>query len=142
MKTIFNLILVISSFFIIYICYHQNMEGFNKSSQVHKQNTNQPINSDLIQYVYHQSEDADFNLRFFLTHALDEKADFVFIINGHSSLVGEIPQRPNIKVVIRQNTCFDIGAHGDVLHQLPRWKLFQNNFNECFRQRSVSSQMG
>ena len=81
---------------------------------------NQSSNSDLIQYVYHQSEDADFNLRFFLKHALHKKADFVFVINGHSSLVEEIPQRPNIKVVIRENKCFDIGAHGDILPKLER----------------------
>ncbi len=86
-----------------------------------KQNTHHPFNTDLIQYVYHQSDDDDINFRFFLKHALHNKADFVFVINGYSSLVDEIPEGPNIKVFIRENACFDIGAHGETLsNQLQR----------------------
>jgi lipopolysaccharide biosynthesis protein len=115
-----TLLLILISCLIFNTSSHQDKEEFMVFLQGYERNTNQWINSDLIQYVYHQSEDADFNFRFFLKHALHEKADFVFVINGNSSLVEEIPLRPNIKVVIRENNCFDIGAHGDVLHQLNR----------------------
>ena len=67
--------------------------------------------------VHHDTEGANANLRFFLHHALHDRADFVFILNGESELRDEIPDHlPNIKVVQRDNSCYDLGAHGEVLN--------------------------
>lgn len=71
-------------------------------------------NTDLIQIVYHENTDSAENLRFFLKHALHDRADFVFVING-DALTVEIPMLPNVMVIRRPNTCYDLGAHGEVL---------------------------
>jgi len=66
--------------------------------------------------VHHDTPDANANTRFFLRHALHDRADFVFILNGESQLRDEIPDDlPNVRVVQRDNTCYDLGAHGEVL---------------------------
>ena len=87
---------------------------------------NTTINTDLIQYAYYENEDAMANLEFFVKHALHSKADFVFIIQGGILNVA-IPQASNIKVILRPNTCFDIGAHRVVLEEegaLKKYKRF------------------
>ena len=68
-------------------------------------------------YVYHETDDARPNAEFFIRHGLHSGADFVFILNGETDLAEVIPKRSNVKVVKRENTCFDIGAHGK--HSLP-----------------------
>lgn len=66
--------------------------------------------------MHHDTDDANANTRFFLRHALHDRADFVFILNGPSELAGEIPTHlPNVRLVQRSNTCYDLGAHGEVL---------------------------
>lgn len=64
---------------------------------------------DLIVYAYHESELSRKNLEFFIAHALHDKADFLFIMNGDHAI--HLPKRPNIKVVERDNSCFDLGAY-------------------------------
>jgi len=66
--------------------------------------------------VHHDSPDADANTRFFLKHALHDRADFIFILNGESELRDEFPDHlPNVQVIQRDNSCYDLGAHGEVL---------------------------
>ncbi|KAK7734019.1 hypothetical protein SLS53_008014 [Cytospora paraplurivora] len=71
----------------------------------------------LILYAYAESENALTNLKFFLSKGLHGRADFVFIFNGAApEAVRLIPKvLPNVKVVQRGNTCYDIGAYGEVL---------------------------
>ncbi|KAK6330011.1 hypothetical protein TWF718_003438 [Orbilia javanica] len=70
----------------------------------------------LILYAYHDTPNAYENAQFFITHGLHAEADFIFILNGETTLAGSIPtDKPNIKVVQRNNTCFDLGAHAEVL---------------------------
>ncbi|KAH0365102.1 hypothetical protein KCU65_g6330, partial [Aureobasidium melanogenum] len=69
--------------------------------------------SDLILYTYHETDEAFKNLDFFLKHALHDKADFIFIMNGEYTI--SIPELPNVKVVDRPNTCYDLGAYAEVL---------------------------
>ena len=66
----------------------------------------------LVSYVYHETEDARPNAEFFIRHGLHSSADFVFILNGQTDLARSIPKRSNVEVVQRDNTCFDLGAHG------------------------------
>lgn len=70
----------------------------------------------LVTYVYSQTPSAEANLRFFISHALNSAADFIFIINGEPAQALEIiPQKPNIKVVERENDCYDLGSHAEIL---------------------------
>jgi hypothetical protein len=69
--------------------------------------------SDLVLYTYYETDEARNNLEFFIEHALHDKVDFVFIMNGKYTI--SIPNLPNVKVVDRPNECFDLGAYGEVL---------------------------
>lgn len=80
----------------------------------------------LILYAYHESPHARENLPFFLDQGLHSNADFVFIFNGASDLVGLVPtNRSNIRVVQRDNTCFDLGAFGEVLKHDGLWRRYR-----------------
>ncbi|TVY22045.1 hypothetical protein LARI1_G000095 [Lachnellula arida] len=69
----------------------------------------------LILYAYSESDTARVNIEFFIRHGLHAAADFVFIINGNTDIAAIIPEGPNIRVVQRENVCYDIGAHAEVL---------------------------
>ncbi|EPS39516.1 hypothetical protein H072_6671 [Dactylellina haptotyla CBS 200.50] len=70
----------------------------------------------LILYAYHETENARQNALFFVKHGLHAQADFIFIMNGETSLGLSIPSAPNIKIIQRNNTCFDLGSHAEVLN--------------------------
>lgn len=72
------------------------------------------VNSDVLLYVYYEQDDAKRNLQFFVDHALHDRMDFIFIIQG-DTLTVEIPTRPNIQVIHRENNCYDLGAIGSIL---------------------------
>ncbi|KAK6340288.1 hypothetical protein TWF730_002052 [Orbilia blumenaviensis] len=74
-----------------------------------------PSDRPLITYVYYETPNARKNALFFIRHGLHFEADFIFIINGESNIVDQIPVLSNIKIVRRGNTCFDLGAHAEVL---------------------------
>ncbi|KAF3310979.1 hypothetical protein TWF173_009098 [Orbilia oligospora] len=69
----------------------------------------------LITYVYFETENARKNALFFIRHGLHFEADFIFIINGESDIVDQIPVLSNIKIIRRKNTCFDLGAHAELV---------------------------
>ncbi|KAK6496734.1 hypothetical protein TWF481_001722 [Arthrobotrys musiformis] len=69
----------------------------------------------LVTYVYFETPNARENALFFIRHGLHAEADFIFIINGESDITKHIPAHPNIRIVRRGNTCFDLGAHSEVL---------------------------
>lgn len=69
-------------------------------------------NRTLISYVYHETPDAKANAEFFLRHAMHDSSDFVFIVNGKTDTVKWPVERSNVRLVRRNNTCFDLGAHG------------------------------
>lgn len=88
----------------------------------------------LITYAYHETDFARKNLEFFVQHGLHAAADFVFIFNGDTDadkivfadpladipkdIRHLIPARPldNVYVKKRPNTCFDMGAHAEILN--------------------------
>ncbi|KAK6536571.1 hypothetical protein TWF281_000797 [Arthrobotrys megalospora] len=69
----------------------------------------------LILYAYHETDNARQNAEFFINHGLHAQADFIFIFNGETSLGSLIPPAPNIKIIQRNNTCFDLGSHAEIL---------------------------
>lgn len=79
----------------------------------------------LVLYTYAESENARTNLAFFIRNGLHGNADFVFIFNGETNALSMLPEQPNIRVVQRENKCFDIGAHGEVLRQDDLWKRYK-----------------
>ncbi|CAK1362869.1 hypothetical protein CB0940_04976 [Cercospora beticola] len=73
-------------------------------------------NEDLILFSFHETEGATKNLQFFIKHALYAKADFIFIINGeHTQDLSALVELPNVRIVERENRCFDLGAYHEVL---------------------------
>ncbi|KXJ92026.1 hypothetical protein Micbo1qcDRAFT_183379 [Microdochium bolleyi] len=79
----------------------------------------------LILYAYSESEYGRENFKFFLDQGLHGAADFIFIFNGKSDLIKLVPNESNIRVVERSNTCFDLGAFGEVLQEDDLWKKYK-----------------
>lgn len=80
----------------------------------------------LVLYTYAESENARANFKFFIRNGLHGQADFVFIFNGETDAPDLLPaDLPNVKIVRRENKCFDIGAHGEVLRQDDLWKKYK-----------------
>ncbi|EWC47438.1 hypothetical protein DRE_00406 [Drechslerella stenobrocha 248] len=78
--------------------------------------TNHFSERPLILYAYHETPNARRNALFFIHHGLHATADFIFILNGPTNITSELPQdAPNIRFIQRNNTCYDLGAHGEVL---------------------------
>jgi hypothetical protein len=72
----------------------------------------------LVVYTYHEAPRGRTNVRFFIDHGLHGGADFVFIINGESDVDDLLPTNaPNIRVIKRENTCYDLGSIGEVLRR-------------------------
>jgi hypothetical protein len=78
----------------------------------------------LVLYAYSESETARPNLEFFIRHALNEAADFIFILNGQTDAAAIIPNLPNIRVIQRDNDCYDLGAYAEVLQKDDLWKRY------------------
>ncbi|KAK0722321.1 hypothetical protein B0T26DRAFT_674041 [Lasiosphaeria miniovina] len=82
----------------------------------------------LVLYAY--SDKADGiplqNLKFFLSQGLHGAADFVFIFQGESNASALVPveSHANVRVVQRANTCYDLGAYGEVLRKDDLWKRY------------------
>ncbi|KAK6541814.1 hypothetical protein TWF694_007595 [Orbilia ellipsospora] len=71
----------------------------------------------LVLYAYKETENARKNALFFITHGLHSAADFIFILNGPTNLTDSIPSSAsNIRVIQREDKCFDMGAYGEVLN--------------------------
>ncbi|OLN96078.1 hypothetical protein CCHL11_03302, partial [Colletotrichum chlorophyti] len=79
----------------------------------------------LIVYTYHESQEARRNLDYFIAKGLHGAADFLFIFNGDANASSAIPNLPNVKIVRRPNTCFDLGAIGEVLRDGDLWKRYK-----------------
>ncbi|CAK7216389.1 hypothetical protein SBRCBS47491_002808 [Sporothrix bragantina] len=79
----------------------------------------------LITYVYSESKFGRDNIRYFIQMALHENADFIFIFNGPVSVKELIPDWSNIRIIQRNNTCYDMGAVGEVMRTDNLWKNYK-----------------
>lgn len=78
----------------------------------------------LVLYLYFETENARENALFFINHGLHAYADFLFVLNGPTDLEQFIPtDLVNIQYIKRNNSCYDLGAAGEVLRADNR-KLF------------------
>ncbi|KAL5351795.1 hypothetical protein ACLOAV_003656 [Pseudogymnoascus australis] len=84
-----------------------------------------PTDRPLVLYAYSETPNARTNLIFFLAHGLHQSADFVFVMNGESSATALIPNKSNIRIVQRENDCYDLGAHAEVLTKDDFYKSYQ-----------------
>lgn len=74
-------------------------------------------NDILVIYSYSETSFSRANILFFIAHGLHAYADFLFVINGESDIDLLIPEAAtNIKVIKRNNTCFDLGSSGQILN--------------------------
>lgn len=69
----------------------------------------------LVLYAYAESATARADLEFFVAKGLNAAADFIFIFNGNTSATQLIPERDNIRIIERENRCFDLGVIGRIL---------------------------
>ncbi|KAM0332070.1 hypothetical protein ACHAQA_002339 [Verticillium albo-atrum] len=79
----------------------------------------------LILYAYAESDTARENFDFFIRKGIHGAADFVFIFNGETDASRLVPDLPNVRVVKRENTCFDLGAYGEVLRKDSLWRRYK-----------------
>lgn len=79
----------------------------------------------LISFVYSESAFARENIQYFVKIGLHHAADFVFIFNGETTAANFLPNWDNIKVVHRNNTCYDMGAVGEVMQNDGLWKNYK-----------------
>jgi hypothetical protein len=80
----------------------------------------------LVLYAYAESDNARANFKFFIEKGLNGKADFIFIFNGETDAFELLPAGlPNVKIIQRNNTCYDLGAFGEVLTTNNLWKSYK-----------------
>jgi hypothetical protein len=73
-------------------------------------------NEDLVIYAYYETSSSRLNIVHFFRHGLHASVDFLFIINGESNIDNLLPQNvSNIRVLRRNNSCYDLGTVGEVL---------------------------
>lgn len=89
-------------------------------------NQTEPGDRPLVLYAYAESDAGRADLAFFVRNGVHRRADFVFIINGPTNATDMIPtDLPNVRMVQRDNTCFDLGAFGEVLRADNLWKRYR-----------------
>lgn len=86
-------------------------------------------NRDLILYSYFETPEAFQNFEFFMNHAMHAKADFIIMLNGeHIIDIAALERLPNVRIVKRENRCFDLGGFHEILSAEPelttRYKRF------------------
>jgi hypothetical protein len=75
----------------------------------------------LVIYHYYERQPHHDNFIFFLERGMHGAADFLFVLNGNVSeeINASLPEHlPNVRVIRRENTCYDLGSYGVVLNQL------------------------
>ncbi|KAK5655086.1 hypothetical protein OQA88_5985 [Cercophora sp. LCS_1] len=87
--------------------------------------TQLPKDRPLILYAYAESAVARENIQYFAAKGLHGAADFIFIFNGETNATEFVPSADNIRIVRRPNTCFDLGAIGEVLREGDLWRNYK-----------------
>ena len=78
-------------------------------------------NADVILYSYFETPEAFKNFNFFMRHALHAKADFIIMLNGNYTIdVSSLQGLRNVRVVERENRCYDLGGFHEILTRDPR----------------------
>ncbi|KAG4433523.1 hypothetical protein IFR05_011006 [Cadophora sp. M221] len=91
----------------------------------HSNETDYVSDRPLILYAYFETELARKNLQFYITHALHNAADFLFIFNGETNANELLPEAGNIRFIHRENKCYDLGAFAEVLTTNDLYKKYK-----------------
>ncbi|KAE9373643.1 hypothetical protein N431DRAFT_465921 [Stipitochalara longipes BDJ] len=87
-----------------------------------------PIHDELrplIIYTYAESPNARANFEYFVAKGVHGAADFIFVFNGETNATELVPSESNIKILRRENKCFDLGTIGEVLMKNDLWKKYK-----------------
>ncbi|KAG7117933.1 Alcohol oxidase like protein [Verticillium longisporum] len=128
LKPILPVAILLACFWWGFQLFQWNLVTAPPSSTRHPSNDHIPAahpDRPLILYAYAESATARENLGFFLRKGLHAAADFVFIFNGETNASRLVPDAPNIEIVERSNTCFDLGAYGEVLRKDDLWTRYK-----------------
>lgn len=83
-----------------------------------KANQTLMVNTICIYNYFEKDSSYKRNCKYFLEHGVNDAADFLFVVNGESSVSFPV-DRPNVKPVIyRENTGFDFQAHTEAVRTL------------------------
>jgi hypothetical protein len=99
-------------------------QGAAKIVQDDAQNTTSMSPLPLVLYAYKESKIARPNLEYFIRHALNSAADFIFILNGPTNAMDIVPSLPNVRIIQRKNDCYDLGAYAEVLQTDDLWRKY------------------
>jgi hypothetical protein len=83
------------------------------------------MNNTLIIYCYYEkNEEYKNNLIYFLNNGLENNNDYIFVINGQTTI--NIPKYDNINIIKRENIGYDFSAYGEALKNinLDKYKYF------------------
>lgn len=96
--------------------WEKQVREFTKTSLTASNFSASSLERPLIVYSYFETPNARVNFIFFIRHGFHSSADFIFIIMGETNVTYLLPlDAPNIKVIKKDNTCFDLGSIGQVL---------------------------
>lgn len=92
------------------------------SSRVHESFTSvkSTTQNDImcIYVAYEKNDEYIKNIKFFLNHGILPSVDYIFVLNGNSTI--KYPTAPNITIMHRENKGYDFGAWGDALRSTRR----------------------
>jgi hypothetical protein len=84
----------------------------NEINDIYKSNRiiEKPCCNIVVLYAYYEkNKEYKFNFKYFLENAILDNIDYYIIINGICTV--QIPNKPNINILFRQNVGFDFGAY-------------------------------
>ena len=84
---------------------------------VSKKLIEKPYYNIVVLYVYYEkNNEYKFNFKYFLENAILDNIDYYIIINGICTV--QIPNKPNINILFRQNLGFDFGAFSYAIEKI------------------------
>jgi hypothetical protein len=87
------------------------------------------MNDILVLYAYYEKDNVyKNNLEFFLRKGIRTECDYVFIVNGNTTV--NIPDLPNIKILYKENEDYDFGAYNHAFNNIQKhykYYIFMNS---------------
>lgn len=109
---------------ILFVCLFSPRKGKESKESKESKQTHEKNNRIAVVYCYYEKNDLyKENLRYFLTHGLKAypnsgyHIDYVLVINGNCTV--DIPSRPDLTVIRRENRGYDFGGWSHGLKRLP-----------------------
>jgi len=104
--------------------FELHLKSFRNSHNIIESQIKFKLGVCLLYAYFEKNELYKNNFKFFLENGILDHVDYYIIINGHCSV--EIPQKKNIKILIRENIGYDFGAYSHGIKNL------ENNYQYIF----------